>query len=369
MNSVFPGKMLAAFGFLPFSTKNPILRLLSGLVCTFYMVGATAGFVVLSIIVVSDMLNTATARQGNSFLQLLSWIPVSGVYIRAFIIMIMLLAKRKTLYFLCDETLRMVNRLIPHREDLQTHQVRWQRMANLLGIATVLGHIVWYLTDYIGLVLPSSSVDNNKHAETHVNETTQQLLVPLKVIWAASSFYVSLFCLSQQVIVMNVVFAAILRSLIRKHNAVLMAMLDGLEGGHRETDKKVDEFRVPDATVRLILIEQLATARYNQTELSKFSAQINSVFHNIVFCAHVLDQMCLIGFVAAAIVTGPSVNLANWIHNSLSIVFFVYYSTLLLLPLARVFDEVKLNNSVYVESAERHTTNPKSNAYRHDHLI
>ncbi|OQV13622.1 hypothetical protein BV898_12165 [Hypsibius exemplaris] len=92
------------------------------------------------------------------------------------------------------------------------------------------------------------------------------------------------------------------------------------------------------------LIGELTAIRRCQMEILNFYTEVDAFFRNIFFFSHFLDQACTMGFVATVIITDPSKNLGDWLYNCLSIMFFVGYSTVLLLPLAHVYEEAESTN-------------------------
>ncbi|OQV24819.1 hypothetical protein BV898_01409 [Hypsibius exemplaris] len=285
-----------------------------------------------------------SSHNASSFVKLVACIPVFTIYGRAFIVLLIFLSKRKEYHSLQRASLGIAASLLPDSDDLK----RWRRNANRLGLATIVFHTIWQLSNTIVFLLTAGikgpPENNSTAAATEDFLQKLSLIVPDGLLYMSQGFNISLYGLSQQVVTLGIVFAMMLRFFLKANNEAigkLQIAIQNIPNASTERSHEI-EFSSP---LKEHLINDLQKIRRKQAVIRNFCADLNAFFRNVGFACHVLDQATVMGYVAALIISNNhDTDLITWINNCLSIIFFVGYSTILMLPLAFVYDEAESTN-------------------------
>ncbi|OQV24833.1 hypothetical protein BV898_01421 [Hypsibius exemplaris] len=343
----FPEALLGVFGYLPFQTRYPFLTILCRVVCCSHVLCAAVSFVALGINGVAYMLHRSS-HNASSFVKFVAFIPVFTVYGRAFIVLLIFLSKQEEYHSLHRASLEIAASLLPDSDGLKRCCNGWRRNANRLGVATIVFHTIWQLSTVIGNLISAGINGPPKNNSTAVAqedfEKKLRLIIPYGLVYMSQGFYVSLYGLSQQVVTLGIVFAMMLRFFIKANNDAIGKLQLAIQNNPNASTERSHEIDFP-STLKEHLIDHLEMIRRTQAVIRKFCADLDAFFRNIGFACHMLDQATVMGFVATVIISNHhDTNLPTWIYNCLSIIFFVGYSTILLLPLASVFDEAESTN-------------------------
>ncbi|OQV24821.1 hypothetical protein BV898_01410 [Hypsibius exemplaris] len=286
------------------------------------------------------------------FIKLLGNIPAFAVFGRGTAVMLLFLTKRAGWQTLYQTRLKSAILLMDYQvkgnpisndggksQFLQQHMAGTARVATLLGVIVVFVHFVWQFSAYLSVLIAGTiqpTGNTTKIGNTNSSYGQDQLFSQI-MFYTGYAFFLSMYVLSQQVIVLGVVFTIILRSCLKRNNATIVNLRLALDSANSLCGSGDENIVIEGAR----LVEQLEIIRRCQNGIRILYTEVDAFFRNIFFAAHVLDMACLMGFVALVIMSDSSANLGAWLSNCVSSVIFVGYTTVLLCPLAFAYEEAE----------------------------
>ncbi|OQV24823.1 hypothetical protein BV898_01412 [Hypsibius exemplaris] len=334
--------LLKVFGFIPSHGTPCCLQMCAALNCMFHVVCGAVGFFLLSVSAISEIVQALTKHSHSIVIKLFSYAPFFALYGRAYIILLLFLFKRKIYAKICRKTRIIAEALFKDEIILAKHYTQWKKVALVLGAATAATHMMWEFISYLGNIFPPTQTVTRKENETETwfssNTSSSQPLVPQPLFWFSIYFEVGLFCLSQQVVVMGVVFAITLRAFLTQLNKSIIK----LTSFNQDCAISSKQWAANVKPSRQEMLKQLEQIRRHQAMIRLFCDDLNACFGFIMFVSHVLDQVCYMGYVASVVMQldNPGTVLA-WVFRILSLTLFSSYSGLLLMPLARAHETVR----------------------------
>ncbi|OQV13633.1 hypothetical protein BV898_12175 [Hypsibius exemplaris] len=324
--SSFPSILLELFGFLPSERLKPCLRKIPRFIRIVHLTGGAAFLVVLFLQTIVDVQHSPDNANSNALLDILGWTPVFAFFTRSVVVLLLFLSRAAAYRSLCYEILKLTKSLSP-----DSYLRRWKRSATL-GVDTILVSLCWHVFRQFSLKVATAAVGGSVNingtlwSSEKTNENKNRS-AGSEIKWYFYYFEIALFCLSQQVVVLGT------------------------------TDNVPDYLSVVDSELYLqsTLISALKCTRNNQAQVRWMCERFNQLFVDIFATSHMLDQLCIMGWMAffnsgLHTTTLPPL---MWAFRFLSIFCFSGYSIVLLWPLVSLHQE---HNDRYAAALDRNSS-------------
>ena len=332
----FPTSLLRLFGFLPFTGQHCCIRIIVRAIGLLHLLAAAIGCIFVAARGITYLV-VDIAIPGLEFsivVKIFGVGPFFSQYGRPVIVLIIFLYKTESFRSLCQMAKDLAAKLFITENGRKAKYRQWQWTATGLGIATLLVHVAWECCNLLPAHLTA-----DEEVKSHYNVTAANIVNSTGINFVLSMamvilryFELAMFYISQQVLVLALVFGIILRAFLKKNN-------DNIRKLHDEIFEtfflKLEPFNKYSEKLFLELdkIEKI------HWDVYFFFVQLNDLFGYIAFFAFILDQVTVLGNVAQAI-SMPSLIVGLIIYIGVSVVVFACYSLAFVWPFVKAEEEV-----------------------------
>jgi hypothetical protein len=339
-----PIQLLRLFGFLPISSKNCFQNFFCNMIAVLHLLGGYMACLIQLLKGIEYVHRTSPEVKGNSG-QLVKTMSIGQYFVefmRAIIVLTLFFSTRKAFVNLSRAFKNLTIAIFPNDQARTAAYKQWKKLAAILSVITLTMHLAMETAGWLPLMgnglsnIISQNITTFQKNVSSAPEVANEYLAPIPKPLYYSTYYFEalLFCLSQQVLVIVVVFAFALRSFIKINNIAILKLREDLQ----EISNQETEDHVRDA-VQQRTFHQLETIRRRHWDILLYSQQLNSFFGKIILIAYGMDLISALGFLASAILNILPL-VAYHVYAGFSIVFIGSYITVFYWPLVAVYEEV-----------------------------
>ncbi|OWA53943.1 hypothetical protein BV898_18367 [Hypsibius exemplaris] len=313
-----PTLILQCFGLIPVPLAPKLIRSFLQFIAAVHLAGAVVGLLILGL---RDTAYLLTYSHEHGVAEILSVAPLFSQYGRSTAITLLFLIKRRAYYQLSEAVAQITSHVTETRRFALYKQ--WsERSATWTFLALGLQAIGCLSSSLPPLLIHE---EHDYHYTENITVATDDHSFPIEssvltsesLKWVGFYFNVSSFLLSQQVLILAVVSAVVLRSLIVNRNSEIDQLIQDVTSG--KIQKKV-------------LLKQLTTIGKQASDNLLLNDYITVVFGYILFLAFVLDQVTILGTIADG-VGSPDTGIAFWIYRFTYVIIVLVLKVIIVLVL------------------------------------